>query len=65
MIVTHADMRKYGYCNKGAREFFQKHGLDWALFVKEGLPSEDLLATGDAMAAQLVEKVEEAASGQQ
>lgn len=54
MIVTHTDLRRMGYCNKGAREFFKRHGLDWQKFIREGLPAEDFLATCDEMAVQLV-----------
>lgn len=57
MIITHQDMRLMKYCNKGAREFFSRHGLDWSLFMAEGLPEEVILATGDDMAIQLVEFV--------
>lgn len=55
MIVLHSDLIACRFCNKGSRKFFEKHGLDWATFVKEGIPEEKLLATGDAMALQVVE----------
>ena len=42
-------------CSKGARAFFLRHNLDWEKFRKEGLQSEVLEATGDAMALQVVE----------
>jgi len=57
MIITHRDMRRLGYCNSGAREFFKRHNLDWSEFVKHGLSADTLLATGDAMAIRLVEDV--------
>jgi hypothetical protein len=44
-----------GYCHKGARVFFARHGLDWSDFVKHGVDEDTLLATGDAMAVRLVE----------
>lgn len=43
------------YCHPGARKFFQRHGLDWADFVKNGIEAEVVLATGDAMAVRIVE----------
>ncbi|QFS86632.1 MULTISPECIES: hypothetical protein [unclassified Marinobacter] len=55
MIVTHRDLRALKYCNNGSREFFRRHGLDWSEFVKVGLPEEEFLSTGDAMAIRLVE----------
>ena len=42
-------------CSRGARAFFQRHGLDWEKFRHEGLPAEVIEATGDAMALQVVE----------
>jgi len=48
-------MREAGYCNKGGRIFGEKHNLDWAKFVREGIDEEELLATGDAMALKIVE----------
>jgi len=63
VIITHQDMRLMKYCNKGAREFFSRHGLDWALFMAEGLPEETILATGDDMAIQLVAFVKENKNG--
>lgn len=59
MIVKHEHMRHLNYCNKGARPWFEKHGLDWSKFVTEGLPEELLLATGDAMAIRVVERARE------
>lgn len=55
LIVTHADMRALDYCNRGAREWFARHGLDWSRFIIEGLPATDLLATGDHLAQAVVE----------
>lgn len=55
LIVTHADMRSIGYCNRGAREWFARHSLDWSHFIDEGLPADVLLATGDSMAQDVVQ----------
>lgn len=58
MIVKLEHMRAPGlnYCSRGARSFFQIHNLDWQRFITEGLPEEQLLATGDAMAIAVVEE---------
>ena len=52
-IVTLTDMRSLGYCTRGARAWFQRHGIDWRQFRHTGLPSHVLEATGDAMAIKL------------
>jgi hypothetical protein len=44
------------YCNPGARAWFHRQGLDWAEFVRDGLPEEAFLNTGDAMAIAVVEE---------
>lgn len=53
-------------CAGGARAFFQRYGLDWGRFLREGIPAEQLEATGDALAARVVAMArEEAGRGQQ
>lgn len=54
MIVRIEHMRAAGYCSSGAREFAKRHGIDWLGFVRDGIPADHLLATGDAMAEQVV-----------
>lgn len=49
------DIRAARMCSRGARDFFLRHDLDWDTFLKEGVDSERLLATGDPMALQVVE----------
>ena len=55
MIITIEDARKLGYCSKGMRKIAIKHSLDWQKFLKEGLDSDVLLATNDALIVKLVE----------
>ncbi|MGD9671809.1 MAG: hypothetical protein AB7U75_22640 [Hyphomicrobiaceae bacterium] len=52
--VMHQDLRAIGYCTKGTREFFARHGLCYRTFVFDGIPAETLERTGDAMALELV-----------
>ncbi|ABI59702.1 hypothetical protein [Nitrosomonas eutropha] len=52
--VTMLHIRKAGMCSRGTRDFFLHHGLDWGLFLKQGIEAEKLAATGDAMALQVV-----------
>lgn len=55
LIITMRDIRAAKMCSRGTRAFFQRHGLDWTDFLKNGIPAEKLAATGDAMALQVVE----------
>lgn len=55
LIVTMRDIRGAKMCSDGPRRFFKRHGLDWSDFLTNGIPASKLLATGDAMAAQVVE----------
>ena len=54
-MITMRDVRAAKMCSRGGRKFAERHGLDWQRFLKEGIPEEELLATGDAMAIRLVE----------
>lgn len=73
MIVTRRHMltvpgfnERPGFCRAGARRWFAGHGLDWRTFVRDGLPEETLLATGDLFAAATVawaHRCEESAHG--
>lgn len=56
MKVTIDDVRKAGHCVAGARRWFDAHGLDFRKFLKEGIPVEDFLASGDALAQQVVDR---------
>lgn len=38
------------YCARGSREFFNKHGLSWAEFLRNGIERDRLYNTNDAMA---------------
>lgn len=59
VIVTMKDIRSAKMCSGGTRNFFKRHGMDWNKFLTEGLPEEDFIRTGDAMAMQVVEKARE------
>lgn len=58
MIIRPEHIRAPGieYCSRGARKWFALHGLDWNRFVTQGIPEEELLATGDALAIAVVEE---------
>lgn len=46
--------RRRGFCRSGARSWFQRHGLDWKEFVRDGIDAARLEATGDGLACALV-----------
>lgn len=53
--ATIADVRSVHFCARGARDFFARYGLDWPGFLRDGIPVEDLEATGDALALKVAE----------
>ncbi|MEM8493221.1 MAG: hypothetical protein AAF756_20580 [Pseudomonadota bacterium] len=55
MNITMRDVREAKMCSKGAREFFEKHGLSWPDFLENGVPVEAIEAIDDAMANKVVE----------
>lgn len=59
MIVTIKHARMAGYCSKGMRVFAKRHNFSWQKFLKEGMDSQILLSTEDAMAIEIVKKAGE------
>ena len=57
--ITIRDTTAAGYCVSGTRRWFVAHGLDFDHFKRNGIPTEDLLATGDAHAEITVAKTVE------
>lgn len=54
-----------GYCHRGARALCERYHIDWQQVVRDGgVSSETLLATGDALAIQLVEHARQVERGQ-
>jgi len=56
MRITITDIRNAGHCVAGARTWFGEYDLDFRDFLKNGIDADVLLATGDAMAVQVVER---------
>lgn len=52
--VRIVDLREAGVCPR-ARLWFERHGLDWRGFVRDGIDAETLRATGDQL--ELIERV--------
>ncbi len=61
--ITIQDVRVAGYCASGARRWFESYGLDFRAFMRDGIDREPFLATGDAMAARVVEVKDTPADG--
>lgn len=53
ILIWPADLSSLGYCHRGARAWFARHGLDWADFVRNGIDIDKIEAIDDAMAARL------------
>lgn len=57
VTVLLEDARRLRYCTRGLREGFEKHGLDWGDFLRNGIDSDILLekSGGDEMVKKWVE----------
>ena len=42
MLITVKDVRKAGYCLKGAKDWCVAHGIDYRSFVKNGIDTDEL-----------------------
>lgn len=56
--VTIDDFRRAGICPR-ARLWFQRFGLDWRGFVRNGIEADELRATGDNLTT--IDRIEAAA----
>ena len=54
LIIRVGDIRASGICLQGARGWFRRQGLDWQVFLAQGLPEDVLAATGDALALHVI-----------
>ena len=59
LIATHEDAKALGYCNAGLRKWFPRDGVSFDDFRRDGVTTDWLRATGDAMAMRLAESVEQ------
>lgn len=55
--VTIDDVRRARHCVKGARKWFEAHGMDFRKFIQEGIPVDEFLEKGDALAEDVVRKM--------
>ncbi len=63
-VATHLDAKALGYCNAGMRRWFPRDGVTFDDFRRQGVTTEWLRATGDAMAIRLAEHVERQHGGE-
>lgn len=54
--ITITDVRRANHCVMGTRAWFGQRGLDFAKFLKEGISETEFLATGDALAEDIVNR---------
>lgn len=52
--IVHSDLASLGYCNRGSREFFNRHGLNWSLFLKEGVEFSEVERIDDEMVRAVI-----------
>lgn len=55
MKITIDDVRKAGHCTRGARRWFEAHGMDFRSFLKQGVDAEEFISKGDDAARRVVE----------
>lgn len=46
-------IRAANLCAGGTREWFVRHGFDWADFIANGMPIEKMEGTGDPLALRV------------
>lgn len=56
MVIRIEHVRAAGFCVRGARTWFEGHNLSFSDFLRDGADEAVLLATGDALAARVVER---------
>lgn len=54
VIVRMRHIRAADLCAGGARQWFAHHGFSWPDFLENGKSADELEATGDALALQVV-----------
>lgn len=62
IVVRMSHVRQAKLCSRGARAWAAEHQLDFQNFLAEGLPVEELEATGDAFALKACAVAREEAS---
>lgn len=56
LVIRIDDIRNAGHCVRGAKAWFERHGLDFRAFIKDGISAQEFIDKGDALAARVVKK---------
>lgn len=64
IIVNVTHLRAARFCSRGARTWFNHHGLDYATFISQGLPVELIEGTGDALGTIVADIARRDAAGE-
>lgn len=56
MIVKHCDLASLRFCNRGARQFCERNGIDWSEFMTNGIDSSKLEHIDDEMVKKVIER---------
>ena len=54
--IRHEDMRVIKFCNRGAREFCARHGINWQVFIQHGVDVSEVAHIDDEMLRQVIEQ---------
>jgi hypothetical protein len=63
IIVKIEHVRGVLFCSRGAKVWFEKHGLDFRHFLTVGYPIETIEATGDALGLLVAKAARDEAEG--
>lgn len=63
--LIHEDIRALGYCNRGAREFFENQGWSWSDFRENGLDFSILEQVDDQMVTDALAHARKRIEGEQ
>ena len=58
VIVRMVHVRAAGMCSSGARVFCERHNIDWADFLKNGIEVEKLIGIDDELLKQVIKAAE-------
>lgn len=48
--------RALGYCARGVRAWCARHGIDYQRLLADGVPVDELIATGDELGRRVAEE---------
>lgn len=65
IVVTIKHVQACSMCVRGARQWFERHGLDFRDFLIHGLPVEVVENLGDAMAKMVAKRARDEAAGEE